>query len=112
MQTHSIDELMTILHGLHSILLAVAVFVVLSVLYAIRTYHAKQQERIRGEKNRWKKFQEEARRAHEDAKKAEMDREREHRLRHELQENIANSAHDIKSPTTALGQTNTFSLTF
>ena len=41
--------------------------------------------------------------AEEETKKAEADQERERRLRHELQENIANSAHDIKSPTTALG---------
>ena len=62
-------------HDLHtSILLAVAVFFVLSVLYAIRTYYAKQQERIRAEKERWDKAQEEAHRAHEDAEKAEMDR--------------------------------------
>ena len=43
-----------------------------------------------------------ARRAEEETKKAEADQERERRLRHELQENIVNSAHDIKSPTTAL----------
>ena len=43
-----------------------------------------------------------ARRAEEETKRAEADQERERRLRHELQENIVNSAHDIKSPTTAL----------
>ena len=44
-----------------------------------------------------------AKHAEEETKKAEADQERERRLRHELQENIVNSAHDIKSPTTALG---------
>ena len=77
-------------------------------MHVIRTYHSKQQERIFGEKERWEKAQEAACRAQEDAKKAELDGERERRLRHELQENIANSAHDIKSPTTALGQTHPF----
>lgn len=37
-----------------------------------------------------------------ETKKAEADQERERRLRQELQEDIVNSAHDIKSPTTAL----------
>ena len=37
-------------------------------------YYAKQQERIRGEKDRWEKSQEEAYRVQEDAKKAEIDR--------------------------------------
>ena len=82
-----------------------AIFFVCSVLYIVRTYQAKQQERMRNENHRWEKAQEEAQRALADAKKAELDRERERILRHELQENIANSAHDIKSPTTALGQT-------
>ena len=45
--------------------------------------------------------------AEEETKKAEAAQERERNLRQELQENIANSAHDIKSPTTALGQTHT-----
>ena len=49
-------------------------------------------------------LQDVAKRAEEETKKAEAEKEREHRLRQELQENIANSAHDIKSPTTALGQ--------
>ena len=40
--------------------------------------------------------------AEEETKKAEADQERERRLRQELQEDIVNSAHDIKSPTTAL----------
>ena len=40
--------------------------------------------------------------AEEETKKAEADQERERRLRQELQEDIFNSAHDIKSPTTAL----------
>ena len=44
-----------------------------------------------------------AKHAEEETKKAEADQERERRLRYELQENIVNSAHDIKSPTTALG---------
>ena len=43
-----------------------------------------------------------AKRAEEETKKAEADQERERRLRNELLENIVNSAHDIKSPTTAL----------
>ena len=65
---------------------------------------------MRGEKERWEKSQVEAQRAQADAKKAETDREREFVLRQELQENIANSAHDIKSPTTALGKTHILSL--
>ena len=52
-----------------------------------------------------------AKRAEEETKRAEAEQERERRLRHELQENIINTAHDIKSPTTALGRTNTLSLT-
>lgn len=44
-----------------------------------------------------------ARNAEKETKKAEADQERERFLRNELQENIVNSAHDIKSPTTALG---------
>ena len=43
-----------------------------------------------------------AKHAEEETKKAEADQERERRLRQELQEEIVNSAHDIKSPTTAL----------
>ena len=43
-----------------------------------------------------------AKHAEEETKKAEADQERERRLRTELLENIVNSAHDIKSPTTAL----------
>jgi len=43
-----------------------------------------------------------AKHAEEETKKAEADQERERRLRTELMENIVNSAHDIKSPTTAL----------
>ena len=43
-----------------------------------------------------------AKTAEKEIKKAEADQERERHLRSELQENIANSAHDIKSPTTAL----------
>ena len=54
--------------------MAVAVFIVLGMLYVGRTYYAKQQGKRRGEKERWEKSQEEARRAYEDAKKAEMDR--------------------------------------
>ena len=43
-----------------------------------------------------------AKHAEEETKKAEADQERERHLRQELLENIVNSAHDIKSPTTAL----------
>ena len=49
------------------------------------------------------RLEEAAKHAEEETKKAEAEQERERRLRQELQENIANSAHDIKSPTTALG---------
>ena len=66
--------------------------------YAIKRTAVRQQ--------RMKKMDElvaAAKRAEEETKKAEADQERERRLRHELQENIVNSAHDIKSPTTALG---------
>lgn len=56
------------------IVLAVAVFVVFSTLYFIRTYYAKQQEKKRSEKERWEKAQQEALRALDDAKKVEMDR--------------------------------------
>ena len=57
-----------------SIGLAVAVFFICSMLHVSLTFYAKQQEKIRGEKDRWEKSQEERRRAQEDAKKAEMDR--------------------------------------
>ena len=58
-----------------------------------------RQERM----EKMNKLMEAAKRAGEETKRAEAEQEREHRLRQELQENIINTAHDIKSPTTALG---------
>ena len=91
------------------------IIVVVGIVYVFRQYfirrEAIRQQKIKEEeemvataKHQVQQLQEATKRAEEETKKADAEKEREYRLRHELQENIANSAHDIKSPTTALGQ--------
>ena len=85
-----------------AIALAVVIFV-LGVTYSIRQYVTRREAVRKQQKLEMERLEAAAKHAEEETKKAEAEQERERRLRHELQENIANSAHDIKSPTTALG---------
>ena len=85
------------------------VFVVLFLSYSFRIYTVRNREKSRIEKERvvrskvkLLKYMEEVKRSLNDARKAEEEKMREQQLKMELQENITNSAHDIKSPTTAL----------
>ena len=63
----------------------------------------REEELAAAAQHAMQELEEAAKRAEEETKRAEAEQERERQLRYELQENIINTAHDIKSPTTALG---------